>query len=267
MSQTGRETRRILITVKTYPSPSIHYVETVCVAGVDIDTHEWVRLYPVPFRTLPEYSRFRKYHIVEVEVTKHTRDPRPESWDPDWDSFRVLDFVDTADDWAARWHYLRPAISASMCEIQRRQKEAKLSLGCFRPAVVEDLIVRDDTPEWTGKQRAALEQQRLFHQPKAKLEKIPFKFSYRYRCADPECTGHTQRLLDWEVFELYRNVRSPTSSPADIKDKIRAKFLGELCAPNRDTYFFVGNHSAHPASFMVLGVFWPPRGTPSLFRP
>ena len=265
MSAVGREKRRILITVKTYPTPSKHYVETVCVAGVDMDTDEWVRLYPVPFRTLPEYRQFSKYHIVEVAVRKHTRDPRPESYDPDWESFKVLEALGTADAWAVRRHYLRRAISESMCELQRRQKRDGVSLGCFRPPVVEDFIIRPDAPDWTGKQRSALEQQHLFHQPKARLEKIPFKFSYRYRCSDPDCPGHTQRLLDWEIFELYRKVRSRTASVPSIKADIRAKFLDELCAPTRDTHFFVGNHSAHPGSFMVLGVFWPPRSPPSLF--
>jgi hypothetical protein len=83
MSTLGRHTRRILITVKTYPTPSMSYTETVCVAGVDVATGEWVRLYPVPFRDLPGYQQFSKYSIVEVDVRKHTSDPRPGSHDPD----------------------------------------------------------------------------------------------------------------------------------------------------------------------------------------
>jgi hypothetical protein len=38
-----------------------------------------------------------------------------------------------------------------------------------------------------------------------------------------------------------------------------------MCAPGRDTHFFVGNHSSHFNSFMSPGVFWPPRQQPSLF--
>jgi len=40
--------KKVLITVKAYPNPSTRYGETVCVAGIDIDKKEWVRLYPVP---------------------------------------------------------------------------------------------------------------------------------------------------------------------------------------------------------------------------
>ena len=40
---------RILVTVKTYPTLSRKYGETVCTAGVREDG-TWVRMYPVPFR-------------------------------------------------------------------------------------------------------------------------------------------------------------------------------------------------------------------------
>ena len=39
--------RSIVITVKTYPNPSAKYSETVCTAGVALDTYNFVCLYPV----------------------------------------------------------------------------------------------------------------------------------------------------------------------------------------------------------------------------
>lgn len=48
----NEEIKKVLITVKSYPSPSRRYGETVCVAGVDLDSGRWVRLYPIPFRDL-----------------------------------------------------------------------------------------------------------------------------------------------------------------------------------------------------------------------
>jgi hypothetical protein len=47
---TGCEQRRILVVVKTYPNPSQAYGETVCCAGVDLDTRRWVRIYPIEIR-------------------------------------------------------------------------------------------------------------------------------------------------------------------------------------------------------------------------
>jgi hypothetical protein len=37
LKTSGFENKRILITVKAYPAPSISYGETVCCAGLDID--------------------------------------------------------------------------------------------------------------------------------------------------------------------------------------------------------------------------------------
>lgn len=40
---------RFLIIVKTYPSPSAKYGETVCCAGIDAETGGWIRMFPVNF--------------------------------------------------------------------------------------------------------------------------------------------------------------------------------------------------------------------------
>ncbi len=50
---------RVLITVKTYPIPSSKYDELVCTAGVT-ETGDFVRLYPINFRDLPYYQKFKK---------------------------------------------------------------------------------------------------------------------------------------------------------------------------------------------------------------
>lgn len=60
------ETKRVLVTVKAYPNLSRKYGETVCVAGIDLDTNQWIRLYPIPFRDLDSDQKFKKYNIIEV---------------------------------------------------------------------------------------------------------------------------------------------------------------------------------------------------------
>ncbi len=52
------ETKKVLVTVKTYPNPSRKYQETVCVAGIDLDTKTWIRLYPIKFRDLEANKQF-----------------------------------------------------------------------------------------------------------------------------------------------------------------------------------------------------------------
>ncbi|GAA0992936.1 hypothetical protein GCM10009555_082780 [Acrocarpospora macrocephala] len=44
---------------------------------------------------------------------------------------------------------------------------------------------------------------------------------------------------------------------------IREKFLEQMCAPKRDTVFYVGNQQAHPQSFIILGVVYPERVKPT----
>ena len=58
MNNTIRE--KILILVKTYPTPSTKYIETVCTAGIREDG-SWIRIFPIPFRTLDDYQKYRKY--------------------------------------------------------------------------------------------------------------------------------------------------------------------------------------------------------------
>lgn len=120
--------------------------------------------------------------------------------------------------------------------------------------------------EWTGPQKAKIEQL-WFDDLKGKrrIEKIPYVFRYRYLCDEQGCKGHTQRIIDWELMQLYRNLANQGASPKVVQEKIKEKFLGDLCGSDKDTYFFVGNHSRYRASFMVLGVFWPPKEPVGLF--
>jgi hypothetical protein len=70
------EKQRILITVKTYPTLSRKYGETVCTAGVREDG-TWVRIYPVPFRRLDEKQQYKKYDWLEARLVRNTTDPKP----------------------------------------------------------------------------------------------------------------------------------------------------------------------------------------------
>ncbi|MBU2601515.1 MAG: hypothetical protein KKA32_05020 [Actinobacteria bacterium] len=75
--------RRIVVTVKTYPNPSTTYEETVCIAGYDLDLQQFVRLYPVRFRDLPYPRWFKKWEVIEADVTKKAADPRGDTYTPD----------------------------------------------------------------------------------------------------------------------------------------------------------------------------------------
>ncbi|HEV7401164.1 MAG TPA: hypothetical protein VGN84_12990 [Solirubrobacterales bacterium] len=163
-------------------------------------------------------------------------------------------------------HFVEPAIGESMCAVRKAQKVSGTSLQMFRPREVLELIVEDAEPDpekgrqaedW-GAQGSLLSSADLLLQRKA-LEQIPFRFLYRYLCAADDCPGHRQSIVDWEIVALYRKVREQEN----WRDLIRAKWLDQMCGPDRDTAFIVGNQHQHLDGFLILGVWWPPDRTSS----
>jgi len=138
------------------------------------------------------------------------------------------------------------------------QELDNVSLGAFRPLEVSD-VTFEATQPWTDKQLAALGQRNLFAQDREILERMPFAFKYWYRCSDSVCNGHQQSIIDWEIAQAYRKWRRELGTDEATIEAIHRKWLDELCAPDRDTVFFAGNMFQHPAQFLILGVFWPPR--------
>lgn len=95
-------TERVLITVKTYPTLSRKYGETVCTAGLRQDG-SWVRIYPVPFRRLDEAEQYRKFDWIECDLIRGTSDPRPETRHPaDMSQLRPVGHMGTSDAWRER---------------------------------------------------------------------------------------------------------------------------------------------------------------------
>ena len=259
-------TMTVLITVKAYPAISKTKGENVCVAGILADkgaSPAWIRLWPVPFRDLAFQQRFKKYQFIEVEATKSVKDGRPESYAPNVDTIVLGTTLTAAGNWDRRRPYVEPLIGDSMCELQRRQRVDGTSLGAIKPLDI-DLEIVPESEEWESQKQSVVDQPSLLLPEKQGLEKVPFRFMYRYRCADPACNGHRQSNVDWEIAQSWRKWRDQYDQPGLI-DAMRKKYLDEMFAPSRDSYLFVGNQHVHREAFLVLGVWWPPRQDPSLF--
>lgn len=259
----GEQSMKVLITVKTYPIPSKKYDELVCTAGVT-RTGEFVRLYPINFRDLPFEQQYKKYQWIAVVAEKHKgRDVRKESYRPHSDSIQILGepIPSTRANWAERARYALAKKARSMEDLYDQQAVDRTSLGVFKPKKVHDLIVTPDDPEWPPKFLNALRQQRLFEYRKETLlppRKIPFKFHYRFERDDPRCKGHHQMMIaDWEVGALFWKLMDKGASHDEAAAAVRQKFLGELCSPDKDTYFFVGTILSHPNTWVMIGVFYP----------
>jgi hypothetical protein len=255
------ETIDLLVLVKAYPQPSSKYTESVCVAGLRIDTPEpeWIRLYPVQFRDLSADRQFRKYDIIRLRVRRRTRgDARPESFTPILDSITTIDHLDSKNGWSRRVPFIEQVRIESMCELQRKQREDGTSLGVFRPGELVDCEIKGTSPEWDPARQAILGQGNLLDaEPKLPLEKIPFDFYYRFTCDDPSCNGHRMSLIDWELGQNYRQT---AGRPEEERlERLIQRWRDTVCGPERDPHFFAGNIAKRPQVFVLLGVFWPPK--------
>ena len=82
-------TSEAIILVKASPQVGRRHGETVCCAGIN-DKGEWLRLYPVSFRTLDQARQFRRWDRISFRWKKPQDDTRPESLRVDHQSIEVI---------------------------------------------------------------------------------------------------------------------------------------------------------------------------------
>jgi hypothetical protein len=264
-------TEPILITVKTYPTLSRKYGETVCTAGIRPDG-SWVRLYPVPFRRLDEQQQYSKFDWVELQLVKSNRDPRPETYHPaDPRAIQVTRHVGTADKWSER----RRLVLQNTTVYDRLQplldgaKTNALSLAVFKPPRIHDFIWEQCERDWDSAKLAAMRsnagQAELFAEDEWRrtfqlMPKLPYNFSYRL--ADADDRQSELQVLDWEAGQLFWNcMRSTGNDERAALAKVRQKYFDEF--KGSDLHFFLGTmqqfHGFSPNPWVIIGVFPIPR--------
>jgi hypothetical protein len=137
---------KILITVKTYPTPSEKYGETVCTAGVREDG-SWVRIYPMQFRKLDESKKYKKYQWIELDLERNFKDFRPESFKPKNLEQAVLGNVISTDNdpaWVKRRNIVLQNVRHSITDLIDEAKTAPqyTSLAVYKPREIVDLIAK-----------------------------------------------------------------------------------------------------------------------------
>jgi hypothetical protein len=256
---------RVLITAKTYPAPAKKGVEVSCTGGIT-EQGDWIRLFPVPFRLLEQEKQFKKYQWVRVLPVKTPNDRRPESFKLDLDSIVIEPGVlSTADAWKARKQVVMPLESPSLCWLQaQRDAHGSPTLGFFKPKVISRLIIEPDSRQWTPGEIARLGQYPLFGKsPESVLEKIPYQFKYEFICEQPGCRGHEMSCLDWEIRQSYRKWSRQYGTAWE--EKFRQRYEQDMIERS-DTYFFVGTLHQFPGTWIIIGLFYPPK-VPDLADP
>ena len=256
---------RVLITVKTYPTLSKTYGETVCTAGLTKDGN-WIRIYPIPFRRIEDLEkRYHKYEWIECDLVRNTaKDKRPESRRPaDIDSIRCDGRIGTENQWRERRTLIleKGQVFTNMQELIEDAKADKRSLATFKPKKVIDFVVEQDEREWDEKKldeiRKQLSQHDLFENNEWRktfkvVDKLPYKFSYRF--SDDTDQERTLMILDWELGALFWKYGRDDEELAI--QKVRQKYFDEFV--KTDLHFFLGTtrqwHSVAPNPWVIIGV-------------
>jgi hypothetical protein len=272
---------KVLITVKTYPLPSNKYEELVCTAGV-LEDGKWIRIYPIPFRSLPQEKKFEKYEWIQLDLVRNTSDFRPESYKPksDASNIKILCKIGTDHEWAERKIYILKEVFTSFDNLISLAKgETIKSLATFQPREIVDFIIEEDTRTWKEQWVANYEQYALFEiDSKGEgvlrkiVDKLPYKYSYRFLC-EGEIKPRTLMIEDWEIGALYWNcLKQADGDETEANKLVRKKYFEEFLN-KKDIHLFVGTtkqyHNVAPNPFVIIGVFYPPtkkdRGQGELF--
>ena len=144
---------------------------------------------------------------------------------------------------------LMPLLNDSVKQLQFLQREVGTSLGLVK---VEELIDFTMEPEEIENGPVQL---RLY-QNVYDLDPMPWRFIYRFKCAEDKCKGHRMTIIDWEIGALCRKAKEPCNTEKEILDYMADRFVKMMFSRDRETYFFLGTHRWHPTRFMVCGVLY-----------
>jgi hypothetical protein len=268
----------VLISVKTYPLPSSKYGELVCTAGF-LPDGKWIRLYPIPFRTLSYDDRYSKYQWITLDLIRKVDDFRPESYQPKFgiEKIKIGEMVTTGKnrDWTERKKYVLREVFTSMTDIiQLAKSDERKSLATLKPQEIIDFIIEDDKRDWKQKWKDQQLQYSLFDldekgegKTRNIVAKVPYKYSYRFITAG-DTKPRTLMIEDWEIGMLYWNcLERCHGNEKQANDLVKKKYFDEFCA-KKDIYFFLGTtlqyHLVSPNPFVIIGVFVPPKPAESI---
>lgn len=251
--------KNILICTKAYPEISQKYRETVCTAGLllndELQATQWVRIYPVRYRLLENDKRFQKWSIVSAKIERNIKDFREESYKIEESSISLRKKIKHDSHWSIIKDYLLPFEVEGTNTLRSTGK----TLGLVKPKCIISSFCEKGEREWPPKKKTLIDNYDLF-EPLSNLEKIPYRFGYRF--LEQDGTSHKYSIVDWEIMQLYRNCRNRSKmntlqeKEEDAAQKVQKKL--DYLSAHRDLYFILGNMKSHPQNFIIIGLFYPP---------
>lgn len=240
--QRSGETEAIIL-IKAAPQAGQRHGETVCCAGINL-AGEWLRLYPVSFRTLGDAQKFGRWDRIKFRWRRPTDDSRTESRRVDQDSITIVGTLKRG----ARQRLLGPLIKTSLDQERMNNR----SLALLKVKILEFKIERRTEKEIAvdaAKFKVFHAQQDLFNtKPLIPYRPCPYQFKYRYETEDGLREGTCQ---DWEIEATYFNwVR--TLGEERALEEMRRVFGEEY--PAKGMLLAMGTHSQYPDTWLINGI-------------
>lgn len=272
--------KKILITVKTYPSLSREYDELVCTAGIDEDG-KWIRIYPVPFRKLIYEKQYKKYDWLEIDLIRNTKDFRPETFRPNnyldiESTFKRIGHIDSkGNGWQERKnHILKNGFYTNIKTLIRDCYDTikTTSLAIFKPTKITNFLIENAERTWDKKKVETIigkrAQLNLFKpQDEGNIfeitKKLPYNFSYSFE--DEQGNTSTLKIEDWEIGQLYWNCLEKHNSEEKALEDVKKRYWNDFVLSNKnDIYFYMGTMLLHHRRkfnnpFIIIGLFYPPK--------
>lgn len=236
------ETEAVVI-VKAAPQVGQRHGETVCCAGIDVHGN-WVRLYPVSFRTLEEGQKFGRWDRIRFRWRRASDDPREESRRVDQETIAIVGELRPSE----RERFLAKSIVTSL----DKERKANRSLALLK-CQISEFRVETKTSSEIAEEKVRFDalhsQPDLFNtKPVIPYSPCPHRFKYRYRTDDGFREGTCQ---DWEIEATY--FRWSRRYGDDQALAQMRKVFGEEY-PRKGMLLAMGTHSLYPDTWLINGV-------------
>lgn len=233
----------VIVIVKAAPQVGRRHGETVCCAGIDLYGN-WLRLYPVSFRTLEHSKRFGRWDRIKFNWRLPNDDPRIESRRVDQQSIEIVgDLKQTA-----RGSFLAGSVVTSLVS----QRAAGKSFALLKPEIMSFIVEKRDQEDIDQEQEVF---DSIRAQPDLFAKEIistyspcPYAFKYRYRTDDGVREGTCQ---DWEMAATFHKWSGLYGEQKALNEMHRV--FGQQY-PERGMLLAMGTHSLYPDTWLINGV-------------
>jgi hypothetical protein len=239
---TSGSTEAVVI-VKAAPQVGRRHGETVCCAGIDLYGN-WLRLYPVSFRTLEHSKKFGRWDRIRFKWRLPSDDRRIESRRVDQQSLEIVGILKQSE----RDKFLAKSLVTSLV----REREAGKSFALLKPEIIAFKIEQKSAAEIKdeGQLFDAIRAQPDFFAQKVtnNYNPCPYVFKYKYRTDDGVREGTCQ---DWEIEATYHKWSNLYGEQKALEEMDRV-FGREY--PAKGMLLAMGTHSLHQDTWLINGV-------------